>query len=649
METESKILFDPIIDAIASTISYGTAPNTEKPFGDFIIKTDDNKSTPDLCKPDENPNLNLPESQKVTNDNLLVKEPSKSNDVPKTDIHGTEKLKIDQITHQELNKKSQLTPQVFNNLKVNTLKEKTTNSIGNIKSEMKESKKILQKDFKNIPGSNSDNKSGQSETTELSQGKITHRNIAGQIKPAAQSVTNDKSGSELQNTAQNSVQSGTVVSKSAQSTPANGIEVKQFSVKDVKSGQNEATELSQGKITHRNIAGQIKPAAQSVANDKSASELQNTARNSVQSGTVINKSAQSTPANGIEVKQFSVKDVKSGQSEATELSQGKITHGNIAGQIKPAAQSVANDKSGSELQNTARNSVQSGTVVSKSAQSTPANGIEVKQFSVKDVKSGQSEARNSVLSGSVNKNNSIQKKRSFIIDRKGNSTSTELISNNSNKVRSNENYYEKHLRGNFVSSENGSRFFSQDKDIFYRDAIPNPGKFKNIRDDSRLLAITGLHQTEQIESIQNQLITGARFSSAMMVQKISQVIFQSHEKQASEMNFILDGEQLGSLEIKYVHDSQGSQATIFVESETIRSLLDKVLPIINENLIQKGLMLASLDVQVGDFNKSKTQNENHQNDSGKSPATNISFNIDDKINQIIAIRDYGYNTIEVLA
>ena len=216
-------------------------------------------------------------------------------------------------------------------------------------------------------------------------------------------------------------------------------------------------------------------------------------------------------------------------------------------------------------------------------------------------------------------------------------------------MRSNENYYDKHLRGNFVSSENSSRSFTQDKDISYRDAIPVPRKFKNICEDSRLITHTGLYQTEPINNIQNQIFTGARFSSAMMVQKISQVIFQSSEKQASETSFILDGEQLGSLEIKFVQDSQGSQTTIFVESETIRSSLEKVLPLINENLIQKGLMLASLDVQVGDFNKSKTQNEKHKNDSGKSPATNISFNVDDKINQIIAIRDYGYNTIEVLA
>jgi hypothetical protein len=298
-----------------------------------------------------------------------------------------------------------------------------------------------------------------------------------------------------------------------------------------------------------------------------------------------------------------------------ESSRGKINASrNITGRSKPAAQSVLNGKPGNELRNSVQNSIHSGTV--------------------------------------VNKNKNIQKKRSFIKDKNGNLISTESISNkfdSSNKVRSNENYYDKHFRGNFVSSENGPRFFTQDKDISYRNAIPTPKKFKNIRDDSRLITHTGLYQTEQINNIQNQIFTGARFSSAMMVQKVSQVIFQSSEKQVSETNFILDGEQLGSLEIKFVQDSQGSQTTIFVESETIRSSLEKVLPLINENLIQKGLMLASLDVQVGDFNKSKTQNEKHKNDSGKSPTGNISFKVDDKINQIIAIRDYGYNTIEVLA
>jgi len=184
MKTEAKIVFDPVIDAIASTISHGTAPNTEKPFGDFIIKANDNKLTHDLCKTAENPDFNLPESQKITNDDLLVKEPLKSNDVQKTNIHGN---------------------------------EEATNHLSNIKD-------------------------GLNEVEKLSKGKISaNRNITGQSKPFVQSVLNDKSGNELPNTVQNTIKSGTVVNKNKniKSAPANGLEVKQFSGKDVKSGRHE--------------------------------------------------------------------------------------------------------------------------------------------------------------------------------------------------------------------------------------------------------------------------------------------------------------------------------------------------------------------------------------------------------------------------
>ncbi|MCK4448211.1 MAG: flagellar hook-length control protein FliK, partial [Candidatus Marinimicrobia bacterium] len=158
-----------------------------------------------------------------------------------------------------------------------------------------------------------------------------------------------------------------------------------------------------------------------------------------------------------------------------------------------------------------------------------------------------------------------------------------------------------------------------------------------------------LQQVELNDSISHEAITGTGFLPAMVVQKITQIIFQSHEKQISEMSFIIDGKQLGSLEIKFTQDSIGNQATIIVESETIRNLIEKVLPIINENLSQKGMALNSLEVQVGDFGKSKMQDEKHKRYSEKYRASNIKDEIEDKINQIIAIRDYGYNTIEVLA
>ncbi|MCD6441260.1 MAG: hypothetical protein J7L86_05695, partial [Candidatus Marinimicrobia bacterium] len=310
MKAEAKIVFDPVIDAIVSTISYGTAPNTEKPFGDFLIKANDHKSTPDLCKPDENLSTNLSESQKIIDDDLLAKEALKSNDVQKTDIHGN---------------------------------EEATNHLSNIKSGLNKIKK-------------------------LSKGKISaNRNIAGQSKPAAQSVLNDKPANELQKTVQNSIKSATVVNKNKniKSAPANGLEVKQFSGKDVKSGRHEAVELNRGKISaNRNIAGQFKPAAQSVLNDKPANELENSVQNSIKSATVINKNKniKSAPANGLEVKQFSGKDVKSGRHETVELNRGKISADrNIAGQFKPAAQSVLNDKPVNELQKTVQNSIKSAT------------------------------------------------------------------------------------------------------------------------------------------------------------------------------------------------------------------------------------------------------------------------------------------------
>ena len=220
-----------------------------------------------------------------------------------------------------------------------------------------------------------------------------------------------------------------------------------------------------------------------------------------------------------------------------------------------------------------------------------------------------------------------------------------------NKVQSTvKNYYnDKYFEGDIGSTEDNQKFFIHKKHFYSGDEISTVGTHKNISRTTRFIPFSELQQVELNDSISHEAITGTGFLPAMVVQKITQIIFQSHEKQISEMSFIIDGKQLGSLEIKFTQDSIGNQATIIVESETIRNLIEKVLPIINENLSQKGMALNSLEVQVGDFGKSKMQDEKHKRYSEKYRASNIKDEIEDKINQIIAIRDYGYNTIEVLA
>jgi len=337
-------------------------------------------------------------------------------------------------------------------------------------------------------------------------------------------------------------------------------------------------------------------------------------------------------------------------------------------------------------------------VTARSPVTGPADKIEGKQFSGKDIKNGQipgvdfskSKLSNNSINVRLDARKNIQKRRFFTKYRNDNLTSTLADKNNKhtqihiskssknverlnsknrktgkhsfnesnhskldgvNKVRpTSENCYnDKYLKGNIGSSDNNQRFFLREKYFSLRSEIFITVKHKNISDVAQSISLTGLNQAEQMNNISNQSITGTGFSSAMMVQKITQIIFQLHEKQLSEMNFILDGERLGFLEVKFAQDSQGSQAAILVESDTARNLLEKVLPIINENLSQKGLVLSSLDVQVGDFSKPKTHNKKHNKNSGKSQVSDINVEVKDKIKQIIAIRDYGYNTIEVLA
>ena len=161
-----------------------------------------------------------------------------------------------------------------------------------------------------------------------------------------------------------------------------------------------------------------------------------------------------------------------------------------------------------------------------------------------------------------------------------------------------------------------------------------------------------LFSVERLDAI-NQLSTSfvnlSGVSMTNMIQKISQFVFNSVSKQHLQTKLTIDGGRFGSMEIQYTNDSSDKQITIVVETEAARDAIQKLVPVINENLDQKGVEPSSIDVQVNCGQHSQTQ-EKEQRGYFAEDAQNAlgdELVIEDGLN--IAIKDYGYNTIEVLA
>lgn len=137
------------------------------------------------------------------------------------------------------------------------------------------------------------------------------------------------------------------------------------------------------------------------------------------------------------------------------------------------------------------------------------------------------------------------------------------------------------------------------------------------------------------------------------IQKITRTIISYATGQTTHTKFLINGGNFGKLEIRFSETlGDDKTAVIFVESDKTRSLLLDWLPVIAENLSQKGIRFDSLDVMVNDFDfgKEKPSSEDKHHSRKDSSNNNVEVNIEgNRVIPYIHVRNYGYNTIEILA
>ncbi|MFH1853548.1 MAG: hypothetical protein ABIA75_14525, partial [Candidatus Neomarinimicrobiota bacterium] len=123
-----------------------------------------------------------------------------------------------------------------------------------------------------------------------------------------------------------------------------------------------------------------------------------------------------------------------------------------------------------------------------------------------------------------------------------------------------------------------------------------------------------------------------------LIEKISQTISDSVNGSTFRTSFRVDGGSLGKLDIEFVRESGRNQATITVETDEVRAVLQKLTGDIQENLLQRGIILSVLDVAVGYFqNRNASQPERTQR-TGQRNQKNTAATADGEEAEIIQDR-----------
>ena len=144
----------------------------------------------------------------------------------------------------------------------------------------------------------------------------------------------------------------------------------------------------------------------------------------------------------------------------------------------------------------------------------------------------------------------------------------------------------------------------------------------------------------------------AKHFSEELIAKIREVqSLQDVSKGQLKTSFVVQAGRLGNIDIEFKQESGKEQITVYVDSETSRNDLQKVMPQIEENLNQKGFEFSELNVEIRNSSKdpqfdleddsSSNSNERDQGDRRSGEVNEDPLAHDN--------RKYGYNTMEVLA
>jgi hypothetical protein len=157
-----------------------------------------------------------------------------------------------------------------------------------------------------------------------------------------------------------------------------------------------------------------------------------------------------------------------------------------------------------------------------------------------------------------------------------------------------------------------------------------------------------LKNPEPVAKTGNPSVGSARLAGSSFVQQLGEQINLAVTATPRMTNIAVESATVGKIEVQFSRDTEEKKATIVVESQEVSDQIQKIMPSIVENLSQKGIQFAALDVQVRNFNDNRKKEKEPSWPSDNTQQNNLESDPNLPINKP-SIRNYGYNTIEYVA
>jgi flagellar hook-length control protein FliK len=137
-----------------------------------------------------------------------------------------------------------------------------------------------------------------------------------------------------------------------------------------------------------------------------------------------------------------------------------------------------------------------------------------------------------------------------------------------------------------------------------------------------------------------------------MVHQIREYIIQRYEdssKNKFEASFRIERSPLGKLDIRFLNEGNADKVTIIVESELAKNEVQKYVPAIQQGFQDKGIDLLKILVDVQDTEEKAKNNNQEESSNNRDNHKTGEEKYEEKVAHPKTKKDYGYNTMEVIA
>ncbi len=134
-----------------------------------------------------------------------------------------------------------------------------------------------------------------------------------------------------------------------------------------------------------------------------------------------------------------------------------------------------------------------------------------------------------------------------------------------------------------------------------------------------------------------------------LIHRLTGAIITANPLSSPNFTITMEAGSLGTIQMECEQHFNESKMTLFVNSENAKTALIGILPSVADNLSAKGYPISQFDVQLRDFSRRETshgfnyrsEKQNYQDVHGEM--------ITPTDGSVLAIKNYGYNTMEVIA